>query len=481
MKFYKWRLGLPIKSIRILIILSLAGVLLCQTVLLPVNVFAAPTDTIIPVETEIEEPADTEKLYKDLIMELDAHASIVLETGRQRVLYEDSSEQTMPIPAVSKMMTMLIACERLPLDTMVTISSVAAQMDDAADSSDDVVLETGDKYPLEYLLLRLLYNDSDAAAIAIAEQISNEEIKFVELMNSQAESYGLTQTVFANSTGTPIYSSDDANDSADFVQKPIQFSTALDLARLVLTGLQNETFAALFSQSSEYLVLEGQRIVSMRNEIESLWTLSEGEVTGAFYSENQGLSTVVSAGTSEGINWVTVTANTSRASRFSDTLTLYDGCSEHYMLSPLVSAGELYAENIEQTADGENFGVIYRNTVYYVHPKNDDFLKQTVKYRTYGPHNRPILRSMIAGQVLFELKDGTVIAVDVSPDRQILSTISFVGRGLEQLQNNPNLTLLILLTVAVLIIALGWHVVRSSIETIHLLILVSLDKKSKHN
>ncbi len=54
-------------------------------------------------------------------------------------------------------MTMLIACERLPLDTMVTISSVAADMPDADDSPDYVELQTGDKYLLEYLLLRMLY------------------------------------------------------------------------------------------------------------------------------------------------------------------------------------------------------------------------------------------------------------------------------------------------------------------------------------
>jgi D-alanyl-D-alanine carboxypeptidase (penicillin-binding protein 5/6) len=462
-----------------IILLCLAALLLYRVFLLPVSSAAAASESPTTIEETTQDPL-SEKLYKDLVLELEAHSSIVLETGRQRVLYEDSSEQTMPIPAAAKLMTMIIACERLPLDTMVTISSVAADIEDAADSPDDVVLETGDKYPLEYLLLRLLYHDSNSAAVAIAEQIANEESKFVELMNSQAEAYGMTRTVFANSTGQPVYTDAAADNSADFEQKPLQYTTALDLARLVVAGLQNQTFAALFSQSSEYLVLEGERIVSMRNELESIWTLSEGEVTGAFYSESQGLSTVVTTGTTDGISMVTVTANTSRASRFSDTLNLYRGCREHYMLSPLVKAGDLYASNIEQTVDGEKFGVIYRSTVYYVHPRNDDFLRQTVKYRTYGPHNRPIQRSMIVGQVLFELKDDTTIAVDVSPDRQILSTISVVDRGLEQLQNNPNLSLLIFFTVGILILALGWQTGRSVIRMIHLLILVSLDKKSKH-
>ena len=473
-------LKLPAKIIRNSFIICLAALMICQLVFLPYSIVAADADPSATTGNDTLDP-EAEKLYKDLVLELEAHSSVVLETGRQRVLYESSSEQTMPIPAAAKLMTMLIACDRLPLDTMVTISSVASEMEDAADSPDDVVLETGDKYPLEYLLLRLLYHDSDAAAIAIAEQIANEESKFVELMNSQAEIFGMAQTVFINSTGLPVFTSDETMNSADFEQKPLQFTTAMDLAKLVAAGLQNPTFSALFSQSSEYLVLEGERIVSMRNEIESLWTLSEGDVTGAFYSESQGLATVVTAGISEGISLVTVTANTTRASRFSDTLSLYRGCSDHYMLSPLVKAGDLYAANIEQTVDGENFGVIYRNTVYYVHPKNDDFLKQTVKYRTYGPHNRPIQRSMIVGQVLFELKDNTTIAVDVSPDRQILSTISFVDIGLEQLQNNMNLTLLIFFSLGILIFALIWHVVRSTIEIIHLLILVSLDKKSKHS
>lgn len=456
-------------------------VMLCGLFLFPAYSMGAIDSTNgQPADPITQSPADT--LYQNLQIDLQAVASVVMDTGRQRILFEDDSEQTMSIPAASKLMTFLIACERLPLDTMVTISSVAADQPDALNSPDDVELRTGDKYSLEYLLLRLLYHDSDAAAVAIAEQISNEEAKFVELMNSRAEAFGMTQTVFVNSTGQPVYMSAENGDQSNRpAQVPTQYTTALDLARLVQAGLQNQTFTTLFSQSSEFLVLDGQRIISMRNEIEAIWTLSEGAVTGAFYSENEGQATVVTIGTSEGIDWITVVANTTMANRFSDTLELYRGCSEYYMVSPLVRSGDLYAENIEQTIDGERFGLIYRTTVYYIHPVDDDFLRPTVRYRTYGPHSRPIQRNMIVGQVLFELRDNTVIAVDVGPDRQILSTITLVDQALEQLQGNTNLTLLIFLMLIILILALIWRVFRGAYEMIHLLILVRLDQKSKRS
>ena len=452
---------------------------LCGLLILPAVALGAVDSTTEQPTDSITQPS-AEKLYQNLQIELQALASVVMDTGRQRILYEDDSDQTMPIPAASKLMTFLIACERLALDTMVTISSVAADQPDALNSRDDVDLKTGDKYPLEYLLLRLLYLNSDAAAVAIAEQTSNEEEKFVELMNSRAEAFGMTRTVFKNSTGRPVYiASENSDSTANPVQVPAQYSTALDMARLVQAGLQNQTFSRLFSQSSEFLVLDGQRIVSMRNEIEAIWTLSEGAVTGAFYSESDGQATVVTVGTSEGISWITVAASTTVANRFSDTLELYRRCSEYYMLSPLVQSGDMYAENIEQTIDGERFGLVYRNTVYYIHPVDDDFLRPTVRYRTYGPHSRPIQRSMIVGQVLFELRDNTVIAVDVGPDRQILSTITVVDRALEQLQGNPNLTLLIFVMLLILVLSLIWQVYRGTYEMIHLLILVRLGHKSK--
>ena len=136
---------------------------------------------------------------------ISANSAIVIDSGRARRLYAKNADKHQAIPVASKVMTALLACERLPLSTQVTISNVAAMEAQKEVTGDGLTLEIGDKYPLEYLLLRLVFYDSNAAALAIAEQISNVEEIFVELMNSKAASLELADTRFLNSTGDPVY------------------------------------------------------------------------------------------------------------------------------------------------------------------------------------------------------------------------------------------------------------------------------------
>ncbi|NLW11721.1 MAG: D-alanyl-D-alanine carboxypeptidase [Clostridiaceae bacterium] len=445
------------------------------------NETGASTETSLTENIDIEPDENTEpdKLYDGLDIDLTAPAAIVIETGRQRVLFEKNSDVKMSIPTASKLMTALIACERLPLDTMVTISSVAASQYDAANSPDYVELGTGDKYMLEYLLLRILYYDSDSAAIAVAEQIANEESRFVELMNSRAQSYDMINTFFMNSTGEPVVENVVGDINSIPKSNLLQYSTAADVARLINAGLQNQNFSELLSRRNDQLIINGEKLVPMRNQAEAIWTLSEGAVTGAFNVLSQGQHTMVTSGTKDGINIITVTASTSEERRYTDTLNLYNGISEFYELSPLARAGDLYAEDFERTIDGETFGLVFSKTVYYIHPIGDDFLMSNVQYKTYGPHSRPIQRSMVVGQVIFQMRDGTSIAVDVAPDRQILSTITILDRGLDQLQRNPNLTLVIIGTLFSFVLLLLWQFLRAARETIHLIVLVILDKKTR--
>ncbi len=437
------------------------------------------TDNTNNIDDTDDRDEDPDRLYDGLEIDITASSAIVIETGRQRVLFEKNSDIKMSIPTASKLMTVLIACERLPLDTMVTISSVAAGQNDASNSPDYVELGTGDKYMLEYLLLRILYYDSDAAAIAVAEQIANEESRFVELMNSRAQSYDMINTFYMNSTGEPVIENvmEDANSIP--MTNLLQYSTASDVARLINAGLQNQVFSELLSRRNDQLIINAERLVPMRNQAEAIWTLSEGAVSGAFNVISQGQHTMITTGIKNGINIITVAASTPEERKYTDTLNMYSSIAEFYERSPLARAGDLYAEDFEQTIDGETFGLVFSKTIYYVHPIGDDFLMSNVQYKTYGPHSRPIQRSMVVGQVIFQMRDGTSVAVDVAPDRQILSTISILDRGLDQLQRNSNLTYVILGTLFSFVLLLLWQVFKALRETIHLIVLVILDKKTR--
>ncbi|MDW7658749.1 MAG: hypothetical protein SCM11_16395 [Bacillota bacterium] len=419
---------------------------------------------------------------------LSASSAIVIDTGRSRRLYAKNTETRLPIPAASKIMTALLACERLPLDTPITISNVAALAAAKESTGDGLILQTGDKYPFEYLLLRLVFYDSNAAALAIAEQISNVEERFVELMNARADALELSNTVFLNSTGDPVYEDppidpgDQSGENAEdliITPKPRQYTTVSDMARLVAVAMNNQTFANVIRKDSEYLVLSGDTLVPMKSSLQAIWTLSENRITGAFYCERRERAYSVAVGRINDFNVIIVAADGNPGQRIGDLLSLTNSIESSYVQTSLVQAGELFTGYQEETSDGESFGLVFKRTVQYVHPVDDIFLMQTVQYLSYGPHHRPIESSMTVGQVVFQLKDGTVIAVDVGPDRQILSSITVLNQLLNSLQNNRNLFFVIMACGVFLCLLMLYQVIRRLLRLSRLVRFVLLERRSR--
>lgn len=398
-----------------------------------------------------------------------ASSAVVIESSRGRRLYDKNTGSRIVLPAANKIMTALIAAEKLSLDAKVTISKVAAAAGANETTDDRITLKTGDKYTVEYLLLRMLFYDSDAAAIALAEQVSNEESEFVKLMNARAGTYSLNNTLFANASGESILrNGSDSGDAArnTNVLASAQYSTVADLATLVQMAMMNEKFNRLFKKQSEYLVLDGKTLVPMSNRISRLWPFAEGRVSGAFLSGSSA-ATCITTGTVNGFNIITVTAEGDSGQVISDVLALYDACQRTYENWPLVVSGEMYTGAQETTRDGETFGLVYQKTVYYVRPIGDPFLMPTIRYNSLGPYSRPIQRTMTVGQVVFELVDGTRISVDVSPDRQILSSISLVDRTLASLQSNRNLFYLLSILFGLLALMIAGRAVLLATRLLH--------------
>lgn len=413
------------------------------------------------------------------VIEHSSLSALVIETGRQRSLYASDSQSRVHLPSASKVMTALIACERLSLDVQVTISKIAADASELEESPDGIQLLSGDKFPLDYLLTRLIYFNSDAAALAIAEQIANVEDRFVEIMNTRAAAFRMTSTVFMNSTGQPVFETPDEDWPTDLNPPLLQYTTLSDMALLLLQATANPVFLDILTTPTRYFVLNDSTLAIMRNEMSNVWTRSEGLIAGVFYSQWANRSYMAAIGTVNNINLVVVTAMGNPARASDDLMAIFKSCESYYVSSPLVVAGDTFTGAQEQTIDGESFGLVFKNTVYYIHPRDNDFLKQTIRYNTLGPFSRPILRSMTIGQVVFELLDGTQVAVDVSPDRQILSSISIVDRALSELQRNTNLASILIVAGSSLILIMLTHVILGVGRLIQLMRLIVLERRGR--
>ncbi|NLC83535.1 MAG: D-alanyl-D-alanine carboxypeptidase [Ruminococcaceae bacterium] len=433
---------------------------LFQAILIPTKVMA---DASLPVSEPTSSSAKDSVVYPEaLVIEHSSESAIVIETGRGRVLYEKNTDLKLDIPAAYKIMAALLAVEKQPLDTKVTISNTVADAAYFESTLDNIRLRTGDKHSLEYLLLRLLFYDSDAAALALAESVTNDEADFVRQMNTRANTFGLKNTLFGSVTGQAAIagSGSQVNSSPGNVEQnepgasiTTAYTTIADLAALTQRALQNERFSSMFRKQSEFIVVDGQNLVPMSNQLSSLWPYSEGRASGVFNSGDE-KSTTIATGNVNGFGIISITANGDPNLAVADTLALFDAVERTYDYSPLVQAGQEFTGSQETTLDGETFGLIYQKDVQYVHPIGDHYIKPPAVYKSYGPYSRPIQNTMVVGQVVFELVDGTLITVDVVPDRQILSNINIVDQVLNLLQENRNLYYLLVGSLALLFLML---------------------------
>lgn len=125
--------------------------------------------------------------------------------------YQYQSNTAYPIASTSKLMTCLLTLEavssgQISLEDRVTVSKAAALL--AASDDGLIPLEAGMQITIQDLLLGLLLPSSNECALCLAEAIAGSEEAFVQMMNEKAAELGLSQAVFFNSNGLPIFTKD---------------------------------------------------------------------------------------------------------------------------------------------------------------------------------------------------------------------------------------------------------------------------------
>ncbi|MCI5751180.1 MAG: serine hydrolase [Oscillospiraceae bacterium] len=163
---------------------------------------------------------------------------VLAEAQSGTVLFSDNGTEKYPCGSMSKLMTVLIAAEKmqsgeLSEEDIFTVSEHANSMQGA-----QIWLMPGDKISVEELLKGIIIGNANDAACALAEGISGTEEDFVLLMNSRAAQLGMTDTLYINASG---YKSDGDR------------TTAEDTARLLCELSKHKQLAEIFTTRMEYI------------------------------------------------------------------------------------------------------------------------------------------------------------------------------------------------------------------------------------
>lgn len=188
-----------------------------------------------------------------------ADSIVVYELNSNTMMYAMNPDMMIEPASLVKIMTCLIAVEKGNMMDAVTIR--AETIESIPEDAANVSLQPDEVLTFEQLMYCMMISSANDAAAVIAEHIAGSQEAFVAMMNEYALSLGCTNTNFTNVHG--LY---DVN----------QYSSARDLAKILMAATQNELFNEFFG--AEYYELAPTNKSDVRYLLTSNYLLSKEDV-----------------------------------------------------------------------------------------------------------------------------------------------------------------------------------------------------------
>ena len=196
-----------------------------------------------------------------------AQAYVVQSSVDGRTLAARDADTTRPMASLTKLMTVLVALERLSLDEVVTVPAAAARV---GESSLD--LDAGERRPVRDLVIGARVPRANDAATALAIAAAGSVPDFVAAMNRKARELGLSGTRYRNPHGL---------DEAGHV------STARDVAKLLRAAVRSPVIRR-YAGLARATLSDGRAVESTDNLIATVPEIvagKTGHTAGAGWSQ----------------------------------------------------------------------------------------------------------------------------------------------------------------------------------------------------
>ena len=254
---------------------------------------------------------------------LDLKAYILIEPQTGTVIAEYNSDLHVEPASMTKIMTGYVVADQIGNDLInlndsVLISEKAWRM-----GGSKMFIEAGKRVSVEDLLKGVIIQSGNDASVALAEYAGGTEEGFVDLMNAYAQSLGMNNTTFLNSTGLPAEG---------------HYSSAKDLAYLTSNFINKfpEIYSLYKEKSFEF------NSIKQLNRNKLLWRddSSDGVKTG--HTESAGYCLVGSAKRG-GMRLITVVAGSSSdKKRFDDTQRLLEYGFRFFSTQEVLKKDQVY-------------------------------------------------------------------------------------------------------------------------------------------
>ncbi len=254
-------------------------------------------------------------------------SAILYNMNEEKILYQQKSEEKLQIASLTKIMTVITAIENnSDLEKKVAITK---DMLKGIEEYTQVGFKAGDTPSIKDLLYGAMLPSGADAVNALAIETSGSISKFVDLMNEKANKLNLKNTHFDN----PVGMDSDNN-----------YSTAADMAQLLIYCLKNNTFKEVFTAKEYKIECINKTIKTTLVSYSRSYGLDVSEITGAKsgFTDGAGLC-LASTSTLDGVNYLLITLGAStknRSNAVKDSLEIYDYYSSNYSYQTVIKKGQ---------------------------------------------------------------------------------------------------------------------------------------------
>ena len=291
---------------------------------------AAPTAEPIPQPTLSPDAPEYDKEHPENLSadQLYALSAVLMTQDKGEVIFEKDADERRYPASMTKILTVLIALMLVDdLNETVTVSETAVNV--PSDSS-TMYLKVDEEIPLIDVIYGTMLISANDGANVIAEAVSGDIPRFVDLMNQTALNLGCTDTHFVNPHGYH-----DEN----------HYSTARDMAIIAREAMNNEVFREIVGTTSYQIARTNkQRARTITTKTEYMLTGSEDSPNKYYYEYATGIKTgshsqsgycFAGAASKDGVDLVSVVMFTGKKARWADTIKLMDyGFSQYVSVTP---------------------------------------------------------------------------------------------------------------------------------------------------
>ena len=334
-------------------------------------------------------------------LEINSKNAILYNMNDKSVIYEKNSEEVVQIASLTKIVTAITVIENVDnIDTQVTITN---DMLKGLNGYVKVGLKRGDKLTYLDLLYALMLPSAGDAAQALAISTSGSIEEFSNLMNQTVKKIGVTNSKFDNPIG---------KDSKN------NYSTASDLAKILIYSLDNEIFKTIFNSNTYKIKSINKTVKKTLSSYKTDTSIINGAKTGFTYDAGRCLA---STSTLEDVDYLLITLGADSNSEYHaiDTIKLYEYYSTNYGYINILSKDQLLKTIEVKHSKTKTYDIISKDDINLYLEKSTNKENLIYKYDGIEQLNKDIKLGDKLGTVTILNNEDVLYTYDVYLDIDI--------------------------------------------------------------